>query len=675
MATLSNVAMSPPILPSTNQNTPNVTTNFTKTDNRDPNEQSLNALTQLIRTCIPQKELARLSEEDLNELTTMLMLECYPPHSHKDQDLLKEDMKKDEMCGSSTMSLLHKWTCQRNIKRMICKEAETARRAESFGRWKKESNVGNCSLLQTSLLPHVINTFSPSGSMNDDGDYDYSMRKKLKDRVIYAVDCLQRADEQCPQWIHNAVTIVPDNYGCNGGDNNGQGGFHKQKDDPIAILSSVLPAALLQNRDEEKNDNNDNSFNFPLEWNVPFPSDLSYLAFAEASFILRRQRLALLDMLSSSMLPPTAAARNSSSLIANVDLIQNTSCQRFSNNNCMEFNTRQEQQSRQYIVDIASALDAARVLIESIVQLRLSHHKPLGSNDSIQNQSVPAGEMVEGKNETEQTCEKKPTTTTRPTTNTSSKLMPRIIRLAHRLDLTNKLLEYDALLYIILCNIGVTIHSLPSPPSSSPSASEQRYASHQMAKVSNMNSLDVLDFLDKNRRHMAELLFVPEDEFSTIFNSPFLVVSPEILRVLVGLELSAEDGFKLSDTAVSEMLEEEVMSGGEMGSGSDGNGIKQKSSVMKVEDGFSSDDLLEEEREGSDDNGNDNSDNEFLGDDMALKALIESATGENEPIDPSVTTSSNHRQDINNGTEASSYAGKYRGSIHFCSFAMEESLM
>eukprot|EP00957_Ditylum_brightwellii_P087910 6694579-Ditylum_brightwellii.AAC.1 len=93
-----------------------------------------------------------------------------------------------------------------------------------------------------------------------------------------------------------------------------------------------------------------------------------------------------------------------------------------------------------------------------------------------------------------------------------------------------------------------------------------------------------------------------------------------------------------------------------MGSGSDGNGIKQKSSVMKVEDGFSSDDLLEEEREGSDDNGNDNSDNEYLGDDMALKALIESATGENEPIDPSVTTSSNHRQYINNGTEASSYA-------------------
>ncbi|ELR12202.1 ATPase, AAA domain containing protein [Acanthamoeba castellanii str. Neff] len=128
---------------------------------------------------------------------------------------------------------------------------------------------------------------------------------------------------------------------------------------------------------------------------------------------------------------------------------------------------------------------------------------------------------------------------------------PRLLRLATKLELSAK--ELKALEYILLCNIGKDF----PPPTALNSNLDNRNLAHKVGVYAQMNNRELLDFFRPTRLHMKQGLFEVDDEYSTQFNSHFLVMSPEVMRALSGCSLSTDEFFKIDKTALAEVLMEE----------------------------------------------------------------------------------------------------------------------
>ena len=125
--------------------------------------------------------------------------------------------------------------------------------------------------------------------------------------------------------------------------------------------------------------------------------------------------------------------------------------------------------------------------------------------------------------------------------------------------------ELKALEYILLCNIGKDF----PPPTALNSNLDNRNLAHKVGVYAQMNNRELLvrvvvvggggggggggligtqDFFRPTRLHMKQGLFEVDDEYSTQFNSHFLVMSPEVMRALSGCSLSTDEFFKIDKT-------------------------------------------------------------------------------------------------------------------------------
>jgi len=130
--------------------------------------------------------------------------------------------------------------------------------------------------------------------------------------------------------------------------------------------------------------------------------------------------------------------------------------------------------------------------------------------------------------------------------------IPRVIRLSQKLELSEK--ECIALHFILMCNIGI---HFPPPPSSLSTSMEMRSMAHAVATYAEMTGSELLEFLRPSRKHMKQNLFELDDEYSTIFNTRFLNMSPEVMRALTGNNLNEDEFFKIDKTALADVILEE----------------------------------------------------------------------------------------------------------------------
>eukprot|EP00494_Astrolonche_serrata_P025753 UN26014 len=127
--------------------------------------------------------------------------------------------------------------------------------------------------------------------------------------------------------------------------------------------------------------------------------------------------------------------------------------------------------------------------------------------------------------------------------------VPRLVRLCKKLKLTKK--ESTALEFIILHNIG--IHFPPGTKNY-----DARGMLRNMARVSNMTSKEVLNFLSPHKRWIKDDLFSRDEDFlSYDFSSQVFRMRKEVLSALMGGILTQEELMAIEGTALAEVLEEE----------------------------------------------------------------------------------------------------------------------
>jgi len=84
--------------------------------------------------------------------------------------------------------------------------------------------------------------------------------------------------------------------------------------------------------------------------------------------------------------------------------------------------------------------------------------------------------------------------------NVEGRSLPRVLRLATKLDLTTK--ETRAMQFILLSNVG---KDFPPPPSSLGSSLDMRTMCHYVANFANLSAREMLEFLRPSRLHMKQV--------------------------------------------------------------------------------------------------------------------------------------------------------------------------
>jgi hypothetical protein len=81
--------------------------------------------------------------------------------------------------------------------------------------------------------------------------------------------------------------------------------------------------------------------------------------------------------------------------------------------------------------------------------------------------------------------------------------------------------------------------------------------SAMIARLVAFEPRELLQFFRSNRAHMNDGLFTTDNEFSSLFNSTFLVMTDEVCLALTGGTLTQSEMIKIDKTKLSEVLLEE----------------------------------------------------------------------------------------------------------------------
>jgi hypothetical protein len=94
-------------------------------------------------------------------------------------------------------------------------------------------------------------------------------------------------------------------------------------------------------------------------------------------------------------------------------------------------------------------------------------------------------------------------------------------------------------------------------PTSLSSPAELKALSAMIARLVAFEPRELLQFFRSNRAHMNDGLFTTDNEFSSLFNSTFLVMTDEVCLALTGGTLTQSEMIKIDKTKLSEVLLEE----------------------------------------------------------------------------------------------------------------------